>query len=112
MPQRTRSKADVLRTLAGETAYLRARFGVVRLAVYGSYARGQARASSDVDVLVELSRPLGLEFVALADYLEQKLGRKVDLATFGAMRRARARPYGQQLVASIEEDLTYVQPTA
>ena len=109
MKRRARSKEDVFRTLADEAAYLRERFGVVRLALYGSFARGQARSDSDVDVLVELSRPLGLQFVALAEYLEDKLGRKVDLATFSAMQRARHKPYGSALVANVEKDLTYVE---
>ena len=104
-----KSREDVLHALADEAAYLRERFGVVRLALYGSFARGQARPDSDVDLLVELSRPLGLQFVALAEYLEEKLGRKVDLATFNALRRAGEKPYRGALVASIREDLTDVQ---
>ena len=60
----------------------------MRLSLYGSFARGAAVEDSDVDLLVELSRPLGLEFVALAQYLERKLGRMVDLATFETFRRS------------------------
>ncbi|MBI2940847.1 MAG: nucleotidyltransferase family protein [Chloroflexi bacterium] len=59
-----------------------ARFGVKSLALFGSVARGEARAESDVDLLVEFNRPVGLfEFVALRDYLERILGRPVDLGT-------------------------------
>ena len=112
MARRAQSRDDVLRILAIEAPYLRDRFGVVRLALYGSFARGQGGPRSDVDLLVELSRPLGLQFVALAVYLEGRLGRRVDLATFGAMQRAKAKPDGERLVASIEEDMTYVQPSA
>ena len=68
--------------------HLRQRYGVVRLSLYGSFARGAAVEDSDVDLLVELFRPLGLEFVALAQYLERKLGREVDLAIFETFRRS------------------------
>ena len=109
MKKRALSREDVLRTLERETPHLHARFGVVRLALYGSFARGDARPDSDVDLLVELSRPLGLQFVALAEYLETALGRKVDLATFDAFRSAGLKPYRKTLIANVQEDLTDVQ---
>jgi hypothetical protein len=49
------------------------RFGITRLALYGSTARGEQSEQSDVDILVELSWPLGLEFVELAYYLNDTL---------------------------------------
>jgi len=99
----------LLRVLRAELPYLRDRFGVTRLAIYGSFARGEQSEQSDVDILAESSRPLGLEFVELAYYLEEKLGRRVDLATFDAFRRASQQPYRQTLVASIQEDLIDVE---
>ncbi len=107
--RRVRSSAGVLRILRRELPYLRQRFGVARLALYGSYARSDHGAQSDVDVLVDLSRPLGLEFVSLAYYLEERLGRRVDLATFDAFRRTIEKPHRQDLAASIQEALVYVE---
>jgi len=58
-----------------------------RISVFGSFARGDGTAESDIDLLVELksseARPvLGLfEFIRLEKELEQKLGREVDLVT-------------------------------
>lgn len=75
-------KKDVLPLLRKELPYLKEKYGVRRMALYGSFALGVADRKSDVDILVDLSRPLGFEFVALADHLESKLGRKVDVATF------------------------------
>lgn len=109
MKKRAMSREDVLRTLEREAPYLRERFGVVRLALYGSFARGASGTDSDVDLLVELSRPLGLQFVALAEYLEMALGRKVDLATFDAFHRAGQKPYRKALIDNVQEDLTDVQ---
>lgn len=51
------------------------------LAIFGSYARGEATPVSDVDILVALERPLGWEIVDLRDYLEALLGLPVDLLT-------------------------------
>jgi predicted nucleotidyltransferase len=47
--------------------------------VFGSVARGDGGPTSDVDLLVQLERPLGLAFVDLVEFLEGKLGRRVDL---------------------------------
>jgi uncharacterized protein len=52
------------------------------LSVFGSVARGEAAASSDVDLLVEFDRPVGLfHFVTVKDRLEALLGLPVDLVT-------------------------------
>lgn len=99
----------ILETLRAELPYLHKHYGVTRLALYGSVARNQAVRESDVDLLVELSRPLGLEFVDLAFYLEEVLGCKVDLATFEAFRRTAQRPRRRALVASVQEDLIDVE---
>lgn len=65
------------------------RYGVVRLMVFGSVARGTAGTDSDVDVLYELSpdRRLGWEIEDLADELAEVLGRPVDLVSLPALHR-------------------------
>lgn len=65
---------------------LKRRYGVRRIGVFGSVARGEEDADSDVDVLVELEEPIGWELVDLQDRLEEVLGRRVDLVTVGALR--------------------------
>jgi len=61
--------------------------GVKSLAVFGSLARGEATPASDMDVLVEFDRPVGLfEFIRLKIYLEELTGRRVDLVTPDALR--------------------------
>lgn len=85
------SRAEVLDVIARHTLELRA-LGVAGLWVVGSAARDTLRPDSDVDVIVELSRPLGLEFFEIAPRLEEWLGRRVDLGTRPALHaRARAQ---------------------
>ena len=64
-----------------------AEFGVTSLSIFGSVARDEAGPNSDVDVLVEFGVPVGyFELIRLGNYLEKLLGRRVDLATMGALR--------------------------
>jgi predicted nucleotidyltransferase len=66
-----------------------AKLGVKRLDVFGSLARGEAAAESDIDLLVEFEEPshaLHRRFFGLLHHLEDALGRKIDLVTPGGMR--------------------------
>ncbi len=67
--------------------------GVASLSVFGSTARGEAGPGSDVDLLVELNRPMGLfGFFTIQERLEELLGCQVDLAEPEALKpRVRER---------------------
>ena len=68
-------------------------FGVKSLALFGSVARGEARPDSDVDLLVEFDRPVGLfGLVALQQRLEQLLGCPVDIGTPDSLKEPRSAP--------------------
>jgi uncharacterized protein len=83
---RSLNRAAVEKTLRSSRAVLRARFGVKTIGLFGSFANGKPGIRSDVDILVEFSRPVGWEFLDVQDYLEARLGRKVDLVTERALR--------------------------
>lgn len=73
------------------------RYGVTRLVAFGSRARGDAKPSSDLDLVADLPTSLGLFEVAnLASELEDVFGMRVDLATNG--------PHLGRMLASIERD--------
>jgi len=60
---------------------LSTRYGVSTLGLFGSIVRDDFTEKSDIDIVVSFSRPIGIEFVTLADELEDKLQRKVDLVS-------------------------------
>ena len=74
-----KTRDEILRTLAETKQSLTRRFPVRRLALFGSYARGEQRDDSDVDILVDVDPVIGLEFVTLAETIEHALGLPVDL---------------------------------
>lgn len=76
-------------------------YGVKSLALFGSVARGEARPDSDVDLLVEFDRPVGLfGLIALQQRLEKLLGCPVDLGTPDSLKK-HIRPH-------VMEDCVYV----
>lgn len=81
--------------------YLAAEFGVRRIGLFGSFAKGTANEASDVDVVVEFQRPIGLRFVELVDYLEQLLGRKVDVLTPAGLEAIRVKDVARRISESI-----------
>ena len=60
---------------------LKKEFKVSRIGIFGSVVRNEQSGSSDIDIIVEFSEPIGLRFIELAEFLEKKLGRKVDLVS-------------------------------
>ena len=102
-------KEEVLRRLGGQMPRLRREYAVKKLALYGSFANGRPRPDSDVDIIVDLRRPLGLEFVEMAQRLEKELGRRVDITTFASLRRSRNHRRFKRAARAIERSLVNVE---
>ena len=83
------TKQDLIDTLTAHTDELR-QMGIMSLALFGSTVRNEAHARSDVDLLVEFDRPVGLfHFFTVQHRLEDLLGvSKVDLVQRGAVHPA------------------------
>mgnify|MGYP001594649964 CR=1 FL=1 len=61
--------------------------GVVKAGIFGSYARGEAKKRSDIDILVKTRKNMGLlEFAGIKVKLEEKLHKKVDLVEYGTIK--------------------------
>lgn len=77
---------DIAKKLKEIKPYLTDRFKVSEVGYFGSFAHGDHRADSDIDILVEFSTTPGWEFFMLEEYLENVFNRKVDLVTKAALR--------------------------
>ena len=89
---------DILTRLKPE---LVKRFGITRLALFGSTVRDEARPDSDIDIVVSFDGPATSErYFGVQFYLEDLLGCRVDLVTEKALR-PELRPY-------IEQERVYV----
>ncbi len=85
---RIKTLRDVQRVIQTHKEELRKKYGVKRIGIFGSYSRGEQRKDSDVDILVEFGKPIGLiDFIRLQEYLESLLRVKVDLVTKGALKK-------------------------
>ena len=77
---------DIIRILKDQKAYLSEHYHVKKIGIFGSYARNDPSEDSDIDILVEFSRPVGFEFFDLKDYLESLFKKPVDLVTVNALK--------------------------
>lgn len=95
------NREQLLQVLAQHKQILAERYGLTEMALFGSTARGTARADSDIDLLVKFDGPATSErYFGVQFYLEDLLGRPVDLVTQKALR-AEIRPF-------VEREAVYV----
>jgi predicted nucleotidyltransferase len=80
------SKSDILNKLRELKPILSKEYAVKRIGLFGSFADNSADPNSDIDLLVELDKPIGWKFFSLEIYLEKVFGRKIDLVTKNALK--------------------------
>jgi predicted nucleotidyltransferase len=98
------SREEIIALLRAEYPYLVSEYGVKRIGLFGSFAKGSPSETSDVDVVVEFERPIGLRFVELAEHLERLLDKKVDVLTPAGIEGIRL----PHIAADIRESVVYV----
>lgn len=92
--------SDIKKLIEINKQMLKDRYHIKNIGLFGSVVRGDATVISDVDILVEFEKPIGLDFVMLADELEEILGVKVDLVTPNSIK--------PRMMKHIKQDLIYV----
>lgn len=79
---------------------LKQKYFVNTIGLFGSIVRDDFTEKSDVDIIVDFTRPIGIEFIDLADYIERKLSKKVDLVSRNGVK--------EKYLNQIEAEIVYV----
>ena len=95
---------EIIKKIKMHSSYLSTQFGVKRVGLFGSVAKNRETDKSDIDLVVEFEKPVGLKFIALTEYLETLFGRKVDLITREGLKNIRVK----RVSSDIESHITYV----
>jgi len=98
------TKEKIADTLHEKYGYLASEYGVKKIGLFGSYAKGTPHEASDVDLVVEFDSPIGFKFIELIEYLESLLDKKVDLLTQAGIQAIRI----PRIAKDIEESILYV----
>ena len=80
------TRNDILLKLKELKPTLRQEFAVSEIGLFGSFTDGTFSEESDIDLLVELERPIGWKILSLELYLEKVFNRRVDLVTKSALK--------------------------
>ncbi len=94
----------VIEKIKSNYPYLASEFGIKRIGIFGSVAKQLDSDKSDIDLIVELERPIGLKFIDLAEYMEKLFGKKVDILTKDGVRNIRVK----RVLEEIKKDIIYV----
>ena len=91
---------DIFEKLTALKPFLYKEYAVKRIGLFGSYADNSFTDDSDIDIFIELEKPIGWKFFSLEIFLEQFFGKKIDLVTKNALK--------DQIRDSILQQVRYV----
>lgn len=94
------TKIEILSKLKELKPTLREEYGIKEIGIFGSFSDNTNTENSDIDILVELEKPIGWKFFSLELYLEKIFNRKIDLVTKNALK--------EQIKESILRQVNYV----
>lgn len=93
------SKEEIIDFLKKNKPRMKKEFGVVKIALFGSYARGEQTTESDIDILIELKTQDFRRRMKIKHFLEDHLGKKIDIGYLDSLRPGIWR--------FVQEDLIY-----
>jgi predicted nucleotidyltransferase len=94
-------REDIISFISAQKEKFQQEFGVRKIGLFGSYARGDVRDESDIDIVVEIEKPDLFHLIGIKQAIEEALGNKVDIV------RLRDK-MNQALRSRIERDVIYV----
>lgn len=98
--EKTLSKDDIIDLIRAEKQFLKDNFGVINIGLFGSYAKNQQTADSDIDLLVEFSEPRFDWIASLYDYLENKFNKKIEIVRRRHLLKSR-------FIDRVEQEIIY-----
>ncbi len=73
---------DEIKELKPKIVKILKKHGIRKAGIFGSYARGENKKNSDIDIIIQPRKGMGLEFVGVQLELQDKIGKKIDLVTY------------------------------
>lgn len=95
------NREDIINFISGHKAEFEQKFGAKKIGLFGSYARGEVREGSDIDIVVELEKPDLFCLIGIKQTLEEALDHRVDIVR---MRDT----MNKTLRRRIERDVIYI----
>ncbi len=100
-PAKKWEKESILDALRVYLLYNGQQYGIERIGLFGSFARGEERTDSDIDIVISLKKPDLLLYASIAEQLETVFGRPVDLVS----EKSKLKP---SFLAQLQKDVIYV----
>lgn len=95
------NRDDIINFLAEHKAVFAERYGVIKIGLFGSYVRGEARDDSDIDIAVELKKDhISDHYFSLLHFLEDTLEKKIDLGIISNIKPG--------IKKYVDQDIMYV----
>ena len=95
------SQKQVIQLLRKEKPYLQETYNIIRIGLFGSFAQDKANDSCDIDLFMEFDKPIGLKFIQLNEYLEQRLGKMVDIITPAGINSIRLNKVKENIINTL-----------
>ena len=95
-----RNLASIKAALTSLKPELESKFHVKSIGIFGSAVRNDFTPESDIDLIVDFDKPIGISFIDLADFIEKKMNSKVDLVSLKGIK--------PQYFSLIEKEIIYV----
>ncbi len=74
------------------------KYHVSSIGLFGSIVRDDFNSNSDIDIIVDFSKPIGIEFIDLAEFIERKLKKSVDLVSKNAVKQKYFRTFESEII--------------
>lgn len=91
----------ILKIIEKKLPYLSDEFGIEKIGVFGSVAKETENKDSDIDIVVELKKPIGFKFIYLVEYLENLFDRKVDVLTLEGIKNIKFKDVADDIKRNI-----------